>query len=149
MLGGGVNARPSLLRAAVLSFPFLNPLRAMMDPSLPLTAPEYAEWGNPADDAAARDAMLAYDPYLNLRRAEYPAMLLRTSMADMRVPYWMPLKYAARLRALRTDSRPTLMRVFGDVMHSDDLSGSFEERALDFAFLESHVQRVAPIRPMH
>src|SRR5207244_491969 len=78
--------------------PFVDVINTMLDESLPLTVGEFEEWGNPKD-RAYYDVMKSYDPYDNLARRRYPALLVRTSLNDSQVMYWEPAKYVARLRA--------------------------------------------------
>ena len=103
--------RPELYRAMVLKVPFVDVTTAMLDDTLPLTLHEHDEWGKPTDPEVLK-YLLSYDPYRNLRAQAYPEMLITGALLDQRVPYWHPLKYAAKLRALRTDDRMTLLRIY-------------------------------------
>ena len=108
-MGAVVNLRPELFRAVVAEVPFVDVVNTMLDETMPLTVGEYIEWGNPklAEQYAW---MRAYSPYDNLKPGAYPAMLVRTGLNDSQVAYWEPAKYVARLRTLKTDDRPLLLR---------------------------------------
>ncbi len=99
LMGAVVNMRPDLFKAVVSKVPFVDVINTMSDASLPLTAGEWEEWGNPAvpeDYATIR----RYDPYTNLAAQPYPAMLVKTAFNDSQVMYWEPAKYVAKLRTL-------------------------------------------------
>lgn len=111
LIGAAVNMRPDLFRAVIMGVPFLNPLAAMTNESLPLTIHEYDEWGNPNTDEEVYNYIKSYDPYINLsqpnlRHGRYPSMLVTTSTLDNRVPFWSPAKYVAKLRALQRAEAP-------------------------------------------
>ena len=124
LMGAVVNQRPELFRAVVSVVPFVDVVTTMLDESMPLTVGEFIEWGNPklAEQYAW---MRAYSPYDNLKRGAYPAMLVRTGLNDTQVAYWEPAKYVARLRTLKTDERPLLLRTNLDVGHGG-ASGRFD-----------------------
>jgi len=109
LMGAVLNERPDLFRAVHASVPFVDVMNTMMDASLPLTVGEYLEWGNP-NEKPAFEYMLSYSPYDNVVRKAYPAMLVTTSYNDSQVMYWEPAKYVARLRSLKTDSNPLLLK---------------------------------------
>jgi oligopeptidase B len=136
LMGAIVNMRPDLFRAIVSHVPFVDVMNTMLDASLPLTVPEYEEWGDPNDEKYFR-YMLSYSPYDNLRAAHYPAMLVKTSLHDSQVMYWEPAKYVAKLRTLKTDSNPLLLVTNMQAGHGG-ASGRYDylkEIALDYAFL--------------
>jgi oligopeptidase B len=136
LVAGALNLRPDLCRAAVCHVPFVDVVNTMLDESLPLTVGEFEEWGNPREPAAF-EYMSSYCPYTNLKRREYPAMLVRASLHDSQVMYWEPAKYVARLRALRTDANPVLLLTNLGAGH-DGASGRYdqlEEAAVDAAFV--------------
>ena len=136
LVAAAICLRPDLCRAALVHVPFVDVIHTMLDESLPLTVGEFEEWGNPKEREAF-EAMLAYCPYSNLAAGEWPAMLVRTSFNDSQVMYWEPAKYVARLRRLKTDSRPLLLKTHLAAGH-DGASGRYEhleELALDFAFV--------------
>ena len=109
LIGAVLNLRPELFRAAHLAVPFVDVIHTMMDETLPLTVGEYLEWGDP-HDAAAYAYMRSYSPYDNLAPRAYPAMLVTTSLNDSQVMYWEPAKYVARLRQLKTNASPLLLK---------------------------------------
>jgi oligopeptidase B len=109
LMGAVVNLRPDLFRVVVSRVPFVDVLNTMLDASLPLTVGEYEEWGNP-NNKAEFDYMRTYSPYDNLAKKAYPAMLVETSLNDSQVMYWEPAKYVAKLRTLKTDKNPLLLR---------------------------------------
>ncbi|MGA8042397.1 MAG: S9 family peptidase [Terracidiphilus sp.] len=136
LMGAVANMRPELFRAVVSHVPFVDVMNTMLDASLPLTVPEYEEWGNPNEDAYFR-YMFSYSPYDNLRAAAYPAILVKTSLHDSQVMYWEPAKYVARLRTLKTDSYPLLLVTNMQAGHGG-ASGRYDylkEIAFDYAFL--------------
>ena len=102
LMGAVTNLQPDLFHAVVSKVPFVDVMNTMLDESLPLTVPEFEEWGNPKEKAAF-DYMMAYSPYDNLRAKAYPTMLVKTSFNDSQVMYWEPAKYVAKMRATRTD----------------------------------------------
>ncbi len=110
LIGATLNLRPDICRAAVLDVPFVDVLNTMSDPTLPLTTGEYIEWGNPNHPDEYR-YIKSYSPYDNLAAKPYPTLLILTSLNDSQVPYWEPAKYAAKVRRLKTDKNPVLLRV--------------------------------------
>jgi oligopeptidase B len=135
LVGAVLNQRPELFRAALLDVPFVDVLNTMSDATLPLTVGEYEEWGNPTLPDQYRQ-MAAYSPYDNLARQAYPAMLVKTSYEDSQVMYWEPAKYVAKLRTLKTDTRPLLLWVnmAGGHGGSSGRYAQWRERAFDLAF---------------
>jgi oligopeptidase B len=136
LMGAVVNQRPELFAAVVAEVPFVDVVNTMLDETLPLTTAEFQEWGNPKVAEQYR-WIRAYSPYDNLKAGAYPAMLLRTGLNDSQVPYWEPAKYVARLRTLKTDNRPLLLKVNLQVGHGG-ASGRYDalqERAEAYAFL--------------
>jgi oligopeptidase B len=109
LVGAVVNMRPELFRAAVAQVPFVDVLNTMLDPTLPLTTSEYMEWGDPSDREAF-DYIRGYAPYENITPQRYPAMLVQVSLNDSQVPYWEGAKFVARLRELKTDGHPVLLK---------------------------------------
>jgi len=105
LMGAVTNMRPDLFKVVLCVVPFVDIMNTMLDASLPLTVPEYEEWGNP-NEKAAFDYMLSYSPYDNVSKKDYPAILVQTSFDDSQVMYWEPSKYVAKLRALKTDDHP-------------------------------------------
>jgi oligopeptidase B len=138
LIGAVVNMRPDLFRAAHAAVPFVDVMNTMMDASLPLTVGEYLEWGNP-NEKAAYDYMKTYSPYDNLEKGAYPALLVTTSLNDSQVMYWEPAKYVARMRTLKTDSNPLLLRVNMGAGHGG-ASGRYDrlkDTAFEYAWLMS------------
>ncbi len=137
LMGAVVNMRPDLFRAVHLAVPFVDVMNTMMDASLPLTVGEYLEWGDP-NDKAAYDYMKTYSPYDNLEKHAYPAMLVTTSFNDSQVMYWEPAKYVARLRTLKTDSNPLLLKIKMDPAGHGGASGRYDrlkDQAFEYAWL--------------
>jgi oligopeptidase B len=136
LMGAVVNMRPDLFRAVVSHVPFVDVMNTMLDATLPLTVPEYEEWGNPNEETYFR-YMLSYSPYDNLKAVSYPAMLVKTSLNDSQVMYWEPAKYVAKLRTLTTDNNPLLLLTNMQAGHGG-ASGRYDylkEIAFDYAFL--------------
>ena len=136
LMGSVVNMRPDLFRAVLSHVPFVDVMNTMLDATLPLTVPEYEEWGNP-NEAEYFTYMLSYSPYDNLKAASYPAMLVKTSLHDSQVMYWEPAKYVAKLRTLKTDGHALLLVTNMQAGHGGS-SGRYDylkEIALDYAFL--------------
>jgi oligopeptidase B len=140
LMGGVANMRPDLFRIIISHVPFVDVINTMLDASLPLTVGEYEEWGNP-QVPADYSYMKSYDPYTNLERKAYPTMLVKTSLNDSQVMYWEPAKYVAKLRTLKTDTNPLLLKINMGAGHGG-ASGRYDylrEIALDYAFLLSHL----------
>jgi oligopeptidase B len=136
LMGAVANMHPELFRAVVSHVPFVDVMNTMLDASLPLTVPEYEEWGDPNQEQYFR-YMLSYSPYDNLKAMDYPAMLVKTSLHDSQVMYWEPAKYVAKLRTLKTDENFLLLVTNMKAGHGG-ASGRYDylkEIALDYAFL--------------
>jgi len=141
LMGAVVNMRPDLFHAVHLGVPFVDVMNTMMDASLPLTVGEYLEWGNP-NEKPAYDYMKTYSPYDNLEKRAYPAMLVTTSFNDSQVMYWEPAKYVARLRTLKTDSNPLLLKIKMEPAGHGGASGRYDrlkDRAFEYAWILSQV----------
>ncbi len=137
LVGVAVNRRPDLFGAAVAEVPFVDVLHTMLDATLPLTPPEWPEWGNPVEDPAVFERIRAYSPYDNVTAQDYPAMLVTAGVSDPRVTYWEPAKWVAKLRATKTDTNPLLLWTHMSAGHAGP-GGRFdylEEVALRYAFL--------------
>src|SRR3954462_13716282 len=106
LMGAVVNAAPELFGAAVADVPFVDVLNTMLDDTLPLTPGEWPEWGNPITDETAFHYIRSYSPYDNVKAQDYPPLLITGGLTDPRVTYWEPAKWAAKLRATKTDSNP-------------------------------------------
>jgi len=136
LMGAVVNLRPDLFHAVISHVPFVDVMNTMLDATLPLTVPEYEEWGNPNEEEYFK-YMLSYSPYDNLKAASYAAMLVKTSLHDSQVMYWEPAKYVAKLRTLKTDNNPLLLVTNMQAGHGG-ASGRYDylkEIAFDYAFL--------------
>ncbi len=141
LMGAVVNMRPDLFKAVHAAVPFVDVINTMMDATLPLTVGEYLEWGNP-NEQAAYDYMKTYSPYDNLEKRAYPAILVTTSFNDSQVMYWEPAKYVARLRTLKTDSNPLLLKIKMDPAGHGGASGRYDklrDTAFEYAWLLSQV----------
>jgi len=135
LIGATINLRPDLARVAILRVPFVDVLNTMSDATIPLTTEEYIEWGNP-NNKAEYEYMKSYSPYDNITARDYPAILLHTSLNDSQVPYWEPAKFAAKLRATKTDKNPLLFKINLDAGHGG-ASGRFDrlrEVAFEYTF---------------
>ncbi len=141
LMGVVANQRPDLFRAVHAAVPFVDVMNTMMDASLPLTVGEYLEWGDP-NQKAAFDYMLSYSPYDNLAPKAYPSLLVTTSYNDSQVMYWEPAKYVAKLRTLKTDSNPLLLKTKMQPAGHGGASGRYDalrDRAFELAFMLSQV----------
>ena len=141
LMGAVVNSDPGLWGAVVADVPFVDVVNTMLDESLPLTPGEWNEWGNPITDPAAFRYMLSYSPYDNVRRQAYPPMLISGGLNDPRVTYWEPAKWAARLRAMRTDRNLQLLKINMGAGHGGR-SGrwtALRETAEEYAFILSQM----------
>jgi oligopeptidase B len=136
LVGATLNLRPELFGAAIAHVPFVDVVNSMLDESLPLTVGEFEEWGNPKEREYG-EYMLSYSPYDNIRKAAYPPILATTGLNDPRVAYWEPAKWVAKLRTMKTDRNPVVLRVNLGAGHGG-ASGRYDrlrEIALDYAFL--------------
>lgn len=136
LMGAVTNMRPDLFKAVVAQVPFVDVINTMLDASLPLTTSEFIEWGNPAEKPAY-DYMKTYSPYDNIRKMDYPTMLVKVSYNDSQVPYWEGAKLVAKLRTMKTDSNPLLLKVNFGAGHGGS-SGRYDalkETAFDYAFM--------------
>jgi len=136
LMGAVANMRPDLWAGVIGAVPFVDVLNTMSDTTLPLTPPEWPEWGNPLEDAAAYDTIAAYSPYDNITKQAYPPVLATGGLSDTRVTYWEPMKWIARLRDSSTSGAPMLLKINMDAGHGG-ASGRFEflkEIAMDYAF---------------
>jgi oligopeptidase B len=136
LMGAIANMRPDLWAGVIGGVPFIDVLNTMSDTSLPLTPPEWPEWGNPLESEEAYDYIASYCPYTNIERKAYPAVLATGGLTDPRVTYWEPAKWAAKLRPHTTSGRPVLLKMNMDAGHAGS-AGRFEflrELAHDYAF---------------
>ncbi|MFL5611964.1 MAG: prolyl oligopeptidase family serine peptidase, partial [Gemmatimonadaceae bacterium] len=136
LMGAVVNMRPDLFKAVVADVPFVDVINTMMDASIPLTAQEWQQWGDP-HDSTQYTYMKSYSPYDNVARKAYPWMLVTTSLNDSQVAYWEPAKWVAKLRAMKTDSNPLYIKINMAGGHGGS-SGRYDvlrERAFRYAFM--------------
>ena len=135
LMGAVSNMRPDLFKGVISHVPFVDVLNTMLDATLPLTTSEYIEWGNP-NDKPAYEYMKKYSPYDNIEKKNYPATLVKVSVNDSQVPYWEGAKLVAKLRAMKTDTNPLLLKVNFGAGHGG-ASGRYDalrETAFDYAF---------------
>ena len=136
LMGAAANRAGALFAGILAEVPFVDVLNTMLDETLPLTPPEWPEWGNPIADAAAFRHIQSYSPYDNVAAQDYPAILAMAGLTDPRVTYWEPAKWVARLRATMTSGGPVLLRTNMGAGHGGS-SGRFsrlEEVAIGYAF---------------
>ena len=136
LIGAVLNERPDIAGTAHLAVPFVDVINTMWDESLPLTTQEFEEWGNPKE-SKFYSYMKSYCPYTNLKKADYPAIIVTSSIHDSQVGFWEPAKYVAKLRTLKTDANPMVMRMTLNSGHGG-ASGryeSFKEDAEEYGFI--------------
>ncbi len=136
LMGAVANMAPELFAGIIAEVPFVDVLATMLDDTLPLTPPEWPEWGNPIADKAAFDYIRSYSPYDNVEAKAYPPILAEGGLTDPRVTYWEPAKWVAKLRATRTNDALLLLKTNMDAGHAG-ASGRFarlEEVAFNWAF---------------
>lgn len=136
LVGAVANMAPELFGGIVAAVPFVDVLNTMSDESLPLTPPEWPEWGNPLTSPEDYDTIAAYSPYDNVADKPYPPMLITGGLSDPRVTYWEPSKWAARLRHDAPDGGPYFLRIEMEGGHGG-ASGRFEglkDTAVEYAF---------------
>ena len=126
LMGGIANMAGEKFAGIVAEVPFVDSLNTILDPTLPLTPPEWVEWGNPIEDKSAFAAMRAYSPYDNIAAKLYPPMLVIGGLTDPRVTYWEPAKFVARLRATMLGGGPILLHTNMGAGHGG-ASGRFEQ----------------------
>ncbi|WP_137899500.1 S9 family peptidase [Sphingomonas sp. 2SG] len=137
LMGAIVNSDPELWGAVIADVPFVDVLNTMLDADLPLTPGEWPEWGNPIEDKAAFELIRSYSPYDNVVAQGYPPMFISGGLNDPRVTYWEPAKWAAKLRATKTDDNVLLLKTNMGAGHGGK-SGRFEslrEAAEEHAFV--------------
>lgn len=136
LVAAAINQNPTLFSGASLKVPFVDVINSMEDETLPLTAQQYSEWGNP-HQSSDLTAMQSYDPYFNLTKQSYPPMLVTIGLNDRRVPYWEGAKYHAKLQSLTTGDGPYLLSTNFSQGHSSDRRQSLSQQAFEYAFLLS------------
>jgi oligopeptidase B len=141
LMGAVVNSDPDLWGAVVADVPFVDVLNTMLDDTLPLTPGEWTEWGNPIEDKAAFELIRSYSPYDQVKPQAYPPMLITGGLNDPRVTYWEPAKWAAKLRATKTDDNLLLLKINMGAGHGGK-SGRWEhlrEVAEAYAFILTQI----------
>jgi oligopeptidase B len=136
LMGAIANMAPDLFLAIIADVPFVDVLNTMLDASLPMTPSEWPEWGNPIESRDDFELIRSYCPYQNVRAQAYPHILANASLADLRVGYWEPTKWVAKLRELKTDENLLLLDVNLTAGHAGS-SGRFQrldDLAFDYAF---------------
>ena len=137
LMGAVTIQSPELWRSVNLGVPFVDVLNTMLDASLPLTPPEWKEWGNPIEDPAAYDLLLSYSPYDNITARDYPPMFVSGGLNDPRVTYWEPAKWTAKMRELKTDDNLLVMRMNMGAGHFSNSGryGRLRDYAEEYAFM--------------
>jgi len=136
LVGAALSQDPDLFGGVIAAVPFVDVLNTMSDESLPLTPPEWPEWGNPLTSKEAYDIIAAYSPYDNVRARPYPPTLITAGLTDPRVTYWEPAKWAAKLRAHQTGPSPIMLKTNMDAGHQGEAGryDALKETALEYAF---------------
>ena len=145
LMGAVANIAPQDFRAIVAAVPFVDVLNTMLDDTLPLTPPEWPEWGNPIASKEDYETIAAYSPYDNIRPQLYPIILALAGLTDPRVTYWEPAKWVARLRDFNTGENPIMLKTNLEAGHGG-ASGRFsrlEEVALSYAFMVKAVGKAS------
>ncbi len=140
LMGAVVNMSPDTFHAAIAQVPFVDVMNTMLDASLPLTSEEWIEWGNP-HEKKAWDYMVQYSPYDNVKRQNYPNMLIETSLNDSQVPYWEGAKLAAKIREMKTGDNVILLKTNMGAGHGG-ASGRYDrlkEIAFEYAYALTQV----------
>jgi oligopeptidase B len=151
LMGAVTNLRPDLFKTVVTYVPFVDVINTMLDETLPLTVPEFEEWGNPKKPDEYR-YIKQYSPYDNVAAKAYPIMLVRSSYNDSQVMYWEPAKYVAKLRSLKTDSNPLLFKINMDPAGHGGMSGRYDrlkDVAYDYAFILEQLVGLPVAQPAH
>ena len=136
LMGAAANMDPELFGGIIAAVPFVDVVNTMSDETLPLTPPEWPEWGNPLTSETDYDTIATYSPYDNVSDKPYPPMLITGGLSDPRVTYWEPSKWAAKLRHEAPEAGPYFLRINMDAGHGG-ASGRFEglkETATEYAF---------------
>ncbi len=137
LMGAVANMRPDLYKAIVADVPFVDVINTMLDDSLPLTAQEWEQWGNPKESPEAFAYLRSYSPYDNVAAKAYPWLLVTTSLNDSQVMYWEPAKWVAKLRAMKTDGHPLYLKtnMAGGHGGSSGRYSRLRETAFRYAFM--------------
>ena len=137
MMGAAITMAPNMWRSVILDVPFVDVLNTMLDASLPLTPPEWSEWGNPISDKTAFETILSYSPYEQIQVREYPPMMVTGGLNDPRVTYWEPAKWTAKMRHRKTDKNLLVMRMNMSAGHfaNSGRYGRLLDIAEEYAFI--------------
>lgn len=136
MMGAVTIQAPEMWRSVTLMVPFVDVLNTMLDATLPLTPPEWQEWGNPIESKKYFELLQSYSPYDNIESRDYPPMMVTGGLNDPRVTYWEPAKWTAKMRALKTDDNLLVMRMNMGAGHfaNSGRYGRLKDRAEEMAF---------------
>ncbi len=136
LMGAVVNQSPELFLGIIMAVPFVDSLTTNLDHSLPLTVGEFDEFGNAKDNKEHFDYIFSYAPYNNIKKKDYPHMLITTSLSDNRVLFDEPAKFTAKLREYKTDNNLLLLKTEMNAGHGgkSGRDGAIEEIAIDYAF---------------
>ena len=136
LMGAVVNQTPELFLGIIMAVPFVDSLTTNLDHSLPLTVGEFDEFGNAKDNKDHFEYIFSYAPYNNIKKMDYPHMLITTSLSDNRVLFDEPAKFTAKLRDFKTDNNLLLLKTEMNAGHGgkSGRDGAIEEIALDYAF---------------
>ncbi|MFN4169776.1 MAG: prolyl oligopeptidase family serine peptidase, partial [Pannonibacter phragmitetus] len=135
LMGAVANMAPEKFGGIIAEVPFVDVLNTMLDDTLPLTPPEWPEWGNPIASKEAYDLIASYSPYDNVAAKDYPAILAVGGLTDPRVTYWEPAKWVARLRERKTGDTLLMLKTNMDAGHGG-ASGRFD-RLKEVALVQS------------
>ena len=137
LIGAVLNMRPDLFKVAVAGVPFVDVMNTMSDPSIPLTT---GEWGNP-NEHKFFDYMLSYSPYDNVREQPYPNILITCGLNDPRVAYWEPVKWASKLKTMKTDENDVLVKIQMEAGHfsASDRYKYIKEKSFEQAVVLYHL----------
>ncbi len=125
LMGAISNEAPELFGSIIALVPFVDVLNTMLDDTLPLTPPEWPEWGNPIESKEDYERIASYSPYDNVSAQNYPATFVMAGLTDPRVTYWEPAKWVAKLRVTKTDDNPLILKTHMGAGHAG-MSGRFE-----------------------
>jgi oligopeptidase B len=145
LMGAVLNMAPDLWAGVIAAVPFVDVVTTMLDESIPLTTGEFDEWGNPKEKESY-DYMMTYSPYDNVEAKNYPPILVTTGLHDSQVQYFEPAKWVAKLRAMKTDKNPLLLKTNMEAGHGG-ASGRFKaykETATEYTFLLDLAGKIDP-----
>ena len=137
LIGASINISPATFHCAVAEVPFVDVLNTILDDTLPLTPPEWEEWGNPIKNKSDFDYIGSYSPYDNIRKQNYPTILATSGLTDPRVTYWEATKWIAKLRSKKTDNNSIFLKTYTEAGHGG-MAGRYnqiKETAFIYAFI--------------